>query len=637
MPAIGQKRKSSEEIDEASEEKRRITEELTTTIQSLDGDGAESYLNQLCDAWHIENPPSSFEHVLAIAFHNFGGDSSGDIDINQPGSYGLRDVDDKIHTKEIEAIALYHQLRELDMLSDESTLARMTRVLESIYYAKRIVLATYQARISLKKELTMDDDLDARLNSFGIRFRWLDADINEVQKLLLHLLDTAMERKYRKQGDLVFEPIQVDGYETHAWRYVCDIKEFVYRECQKEIQLDAWLQLTNGANNAKTVVEFLKNCNDYQFRWLKKDRHVFAFRNGVYMAKHDRFYPFGGERLGDSIVACKFFDMDFDEFHGMSWRDIPTPAVQSVLDYQGFSAEVSDFLYILIGRMLYDVGEGDGWQVIPYLLGTAGTGKSSITLNVVAKLYGPEDVGLLSNNVERQFGLSAFYDKLIFVAPEIKSDVRLEQAEFQSMVSGEEVQIAIKHKSAFSHKWSTPGFLAGNELVGWADNSGSIQRRLCVFRFDKRVVNGDMRLGDRLEAELGSFLVKANRAYREASETFGSTNLWEVLPDYFKGTRDELAASVNSVEAFLHSSEVTLESGVYCPFDEFKAALRAYEHANGFKTSKYTADFFRGPFSKFALSRVRDTLEYRGRLLKREYVMGVDLATIDMATDNLLG
>ena len=634
------RRKPSEEDEEEAEGKRREAEELSTRIQGLGDDATDTYLQQLCDAWHIDNPPSSFEHVTALAFHNFGSDLSSDLDFSAPGSYGLRTMDDAIHTKEIEALSLYHHLRQLEKLDDEATLTRMTRVLESIYYAKRIVLATLQSKISMHRQLTIDDDLEARLNSWSIRFRWLDDDINEVQKLLLHLLDTAMERKYRKQGDLIFEPICINGYDTHAWRNVCDIKEFVYRECQKELQLDAWLQLTNGANNAKTVVEFLKNCNDYQLRWLRKDRHVWSFRNGIYMAQTDTFYRYGGgaETLGDSVVACKFFDMDFDEYTGVPWRDIPTPAIQSVLGYQGFSSDVSGFLYILIGRMLYDVGERDGWQVIPYLLGTAGTGKSSITLNVVAKLYGPEDVGLLSNNVERTFGLSAFYDKTIFVAPELKSDVRLEQAEFQSMVSGEDVQIAVKHKSAFPHRWTTPGFLAGNEIPGWADNSGSIQRRLCVFRFDRRVANGDMRLGERLEAELGAFLLKANRAYLEASEIHGSTNIWEVLPEYFKGTRDELAASVNSVEAFLVSSEVQMDACKYCPFDDFKSALKAYEHANGFKPSKYTTDFFRGPFVKHNLTRVRDTLEYRGRLLKREYVIGVDISSSDGRDDmNFLG
>ena len=54
------------------------------------------------------------------------------------------------------------------------------------------------------------------------------------------------------------------------------------------------------------------------------------------------------------------------------------------------------------------------------------------------------DVGTLSNNIERKFGLSALADKLLFIGPEIKADIQLEQAEFQSIVSGETVQVGGK-------------------------------------------------------------------------------------------------------------------------------------------------------------------------------------------------
>ena len=56
----------------------------------------------------------------------------------------------------------------------------------------------------------------------------------------------------------------------------------------------------------------------------------------------------------------------------------------------------------------------------------------------------------LSNNVERKFGLSAIMDGFMFIAPEIKGDLALEQAEFQSIVSGEDVSIAVKHEKAQS-------------------------------------------------------------------------------------------------------------------------------------------------------------------------------------------
>ena len=80
-----------------------------------------------------------------------------------------------------------------------------------------------------------------------------------------------------------------------------------------------------------------------------------------------------------------------------------------------------------------------------------------------------------------------------------------------------------------------------------------------------------------------------------------------------------------SIEAFLESSDVVFDPTKYCPFDDFKEALKMFENQNGYRGSKYTADFFRSPFAKFNISKTRDQMEYRGRSLKRDYLLGVDL------------
>ena len=66
----------------------------------------------------------------------------------------------------------------------------------------------------------------------------------------------------------------------------------------------------------------------------------------------------------------------------------------------------------------------------------------------------------LSNNIEKKFGLESIFDGFMFIAPEIKGDMALEQAEFQSLVSGEDMSIARKNKTAQSLTWNVPGILA---------------------------------------------------------------------------------------------------------------------------------------------------------------------------------
>lgn len=441
------------------------------------------------------------------------------------------------------------------------------------------------------------------------------------------MLDRAMEKQYRRQGDWCFQPIVIDGHDTHAWKPVMTIREWIFLETQKETNYEAWHWLTSNSNTPRTLELYLTNCVDYSFPELQKDRTTFAFKNGVYRGDNNTFYPHENSKLSHHIAACKFFDVDFpiEHLETEDPLDIPTPYLDSIMEYQSWEKDVKMWMYIFLGRLLYNLGERDSWQVIPFCKGLASSGKSTITLKVAKSFYDDIDVGTLSNNIESKFGLSQFYDKYLFVAPEIKSDLRIEQAEFQSIVSGENITINVKNKTAFSTEWLVPGILAGNEVPTWCDNSGSIQRRIVLFDFSKQVVNGDMKLGDKLAQELPAILYKANRMYLWATEKWSSTNIWTILPKYFLHTRDELAATTNVLEAFLTSEDVVLNDNTFCTLEEFKSSLKLYALNNNYKVKKFTWEFFRGPLAKFSITKKRESREYKGRSMMRDFLYGVGL------------
>ena len=80
-----------------------------------------------------------------------------------------------------------------------------------------------------------------------------------------------------------------------------------------------------------------------------------------------------------------------------------------------------------------------------------------------------------------------------------------------------------------------------------------------------------------------------------------------------------------STEDFLGSTGVTLCAGAFCPFTDFKAALREFEQSKGYAPPRYTTDFFRPAFAKHGIAVVRACREYGGRKLTREYLDGADL------------
>lgn len=243
-------------------------------------------------------------------------------------------------------------------------------------------------------------------------------------------------------------------------------------------------------------------------------------------------------------------------------------------------------------------------------------------------LYDPCDCGTISNTFEKTFGLSAIYDKFIWVAPEVRSDFSIDQAVFQSIVSGESVSVSIKHQMARSVKWKPPGCMAGNVLPGFTDSHGSVQRRLITFLFIKTVVDADMSKGDKINLEFPLILQKINRAYHEYSSKYGTRNLWadRVLPEYFHQQRRSMAASLNSIDAFLAHGGLMFGADLFVPADEFKLALKSFEQLSGYKHMRLTADVMRGPLQAAGCRIAKETRTWRHHGPKnRDYIIGCDL------------
>ena len=484
---------------------------------------------------------------------------------------------------------------------------RIDIALKTLYYVNQAFGATMAgARMLLastetdsthgsggRKGYDDDDAIVAGIARFSSCFK-LDDDgedtTNKIQQLLLYMLNCAQSKGFRRcNGDCYRRRYTSDGHDTHAWERVCTMQEFVYDNTRKEINYDMWLNLTSMRTNVAAAVDHLVNCKDVQMPDLVRDRHVFSFRNGIYLAGEDAFLPYGSARataLPASVASARFFDMSFDvdayeTTSSSDWYAIETPHLQSILDYQGMDDDVSRWMYVMIGRLIYEVNERDKWQVIAYLKGAASSGKSTILTRVCRGIYEASDVGVLSNNIERKFGLSAFYNKFMFIGPEMKSDVALEQAEFQSVVSGETVQVAIKFQTAQTVDWKVPGILAGNEVPGWVDNSGSINRRIVLFEFTKRVDDGDMELGKKLEGEMARLLLKCNRAYLHAVQRFAKDNLWKHLPKAFHRAKDDFGENVNSLVHFLRSGAFEFSQDNYMPLGDFTAAYKAYVERMG--------------------------------------------------------
>ena len=295
------------------------------------------------------------------------------------------------------------------------------------------------------------------------------------------------------------------------------------------------------------------------------------------------------------------FYQNFDNYDSIDdWYDIPTPCLQSIFDYQEFSPDVCRWLYVFIGRLFFNLGELDNWQVALFLEGVAGSGKSTIT-KLVKRFYETCDVGVLSNNIEKTFGLSSLKDKLLFLAPEIKGDLRLEQSEFQLLIEGGDMQLPVKYKDSQYIEWKIPGLFAGNEPPNYTDNSGSISRRLVVAKFHKKVNNKDSDLDAKLIKELPAIMKKSACAYLSAVNQFKGQDFWTSLPEYFRDTQRDMAQNTHSLEHFISSGKVVLGENEYCREKNFVQAFNEHCKECHLERHKFTTDYYLGVFGNYSI------------------------------------
>lgn len=406
-------------------------------------------------------------------------------------------------------------------------------------------------------------------------------DTSPLQNLVLFFLRKCSLNGYRRHREWVYEQIITDWedrqYATRAWKPVCTLDAFPYR-INKEENFDQWKNLTSG-NNASLASAYLTQCNDHEFPELKMRRHRFSFQNGIYDASTLEWFPYESqEGIQDDDGCCKFHDLFFDDTlmdcENLVTGDpepwlIPTPSFDSILEVQEIPDEARYWIYVLLGRMLFDIHELDDWEVILFFKGLAGTGKSSIG-KTIKMFYNASDVAVLSPNMEKKFGLSAIYDKLMWLCYEVTGGWSLEQSDFQSMISGEEVTIAIKHKKAeTSLTWKVPGIMMGNEMPPWLDTGNNIGRRIILIPFKKKVQNSDPGLLRKIEKEAPALLCKISICYHQAVSKHGRKDIWDVLPQWFIEQSKELKRDSSPLYAFIDEGPVKLGPNVYMPFKEF--------------------------------------------------------------------
>ena len=519
--------------------------------------------------------------------------------------------------------------------------------------------------------------------------------LTALQCVYLHTLKLLKSMEYRKKDDYCYKEIIYvkrgnrsddstmddttqtfdENIRTHAWKQCLSIQEFVCKYITKETDWTQWLNLTNPHQNGASLISQLKDFKTRDFPELVVNRYLYSFRNGLYHTLHDMFYPFVKKDEWDDMandmtqhrrcysyhgesyiataptlqdVAIKFFDLDFFGQHEddddpfvispdteamFCVDDIETPELDHILKYQKLDDDTIDWVYIMLGRLLFPVGKLDRWQVTLFFKGIAGSGKSTIC-SLMRYLFPNHLLGTMPNNIESKFGLSAFYDKLLVICSEVRKDFGLNQADWQSCTTGEEVSIAIKNKTAFQHTWVTPLLMAGNELPGYQNAQGSVDRRIFSIEFNVKVneKNSKPELVDQLYANIDKLIRKIVVKYHIAVKKHGNKNIWKngndsVLPQQLHKFRSNIKHATDSIAAFLGEFGVfTFKPHCWMPEEDFKNMYNAYCFQHDLKPMQWVKESFTAAFQDNELLGVkRKRITHNGMTTEVDIIEGLEV------------
>ena len=365
-------------------------------------------------------------------------------------------------------------------------------------------------------------------------------DPTEFDHLRVKLLGHATSRRHMKANGYVYEPVE---------GCPCAFKPTLKYEDYINIVLEDDPTYLSNPRRFDDVMKFMQSYRVKEMPEFAPDRDLLSFDNGVLSISTLEFTPYSAVTPGTPMFSRVARHHIGSPYTGGA----TTPLLDAILTAQ-FEPDVAEVLCALVARLLVPIGKLDRWEVMPFLVGVGGTGKSVI-LSIVDKLFAPGAVGNLAHRREEVFGLESLMDKEVVIGRDMPAALSksLPQEIVQAMTSGEGMAVARKNLGAVNVNWSAPVIMASNHLPDYVNTGNNVPRRLVTLRFDTVVTNPQEDLLDQIAAtELPNIVARCLRAYHglrtRAKEVGG---FWKAVPPKLLEWRNVLAASTNKLHEFL--------------------------------------------------------------------------------------
>lgn len=246
---------------------------------------------------------------------------------------------------------------------------------------------------------------------------------------------------------------------------------------------------------------------------------------------------------------------------GRGWLDCPVPDFDRIMTHQSLGLHDRFMVYALLGRLFFEVGERDNYEMTFMIEGIGGCGKTTIQ-KAFLKFFPAHLIGVLSPNIQPQFGMAAVLRDnrvRIIVCNEAGKSLQIMQEEWQTCVSGEFGSYAVKNQQMpLICRAKAQHFWIGNSFPSHFKNEqNQVSRRLPGVLMQTPVTERDGTLLARINNDLGLLQRRTVLAYESFRAVHGKRDPMsreESLPPAFYAYIKRGKLKSNPFEAFLRDA-----------------------------------------------------------------------------------
>lgn len=239
----------------------------------------------------------------------------------------------------------------------------------------------------------------------------------------------------------------------------------------------------------------------------------------------------------------------------------------------------------------YCLTKGTGIEKALFLIGAAGSGKSTVLKGFITMLGRANYSGLKMDKICDPRFTGVFVDKLANISTEIPKDIRSYEEALKNAISGEDVTVDTKYVESYTRTTGCKFVFAGNDMPRIADTSDGVYRRLLLIDFNN-VIDEDDRDGkikDQIALEGAGIFNWALEGFRRLRDNGDFT-----FSEHIKANVEELKLQNNGIYYFMSEMfEITKSDDDYIWLDDMYQEYLNFCHNIGAQTNSHAKSVFK--------------------------------------------